>query len=74
MNMPRILGAKHRPIFIQDMTSVYKSWQKLISSGAKKIFPAHGKPFNSDEFVLCLNKKKELKNNTLCLLKINKGE
>ena len=45
MNVPPVLGAKYRPIFIQDMKSVYKSWQKLISNGAKQIFPAHGRPF-----------------------------
>ncbi len=49
MNTPPVLGAKHRPIFIQDMTSVYKSWKKLISMGAKEIFPAHGKPFSAGE-------------------------
>lgn len=32
MNMPPVFGTKHRPIFIQNMTSVYKSWKKLISS------------------------------------------
>jgi glyoxylase-like metal-dependent hydrolase (beta-lactamase superfamily II) len=63
MNMPRVLGAKHRPIFIQDMTSVYKSWQKLISKGAKKIFPAHGKPF-SVEKLKKLGKEENYDSNT----------
>ena len=49
MNMPPVFGAKHRPIFIQNMTSVYESWRKLISNGAKEIFPAHGKPFPAEE-------------------------
>lgn len=49
MNVPPVLGAKHRPIFIQNMTSVYNSWRKLISNGAKEIFPAHGRPFTAEE-------------------------
>ena len=60
MNMPRILGAKHKPIFIQDMTSVHNSWQKLISRGAKEIFPAHGKPFAAKN--LCKEINYEQKN------------
>ncbi|MCK5201937.1 MAG: MBL fold metallo-hydrolase [Spirochaetales bacterium] len=48
-NLPPVLGAKYKPILIQNMTSVYRSRQKLISSGAKEIFPAHGKPFPAEK-------------------------
>lgn len=41
-------GTKNCVIFICDMEEYYKSWQKIIDSGAKKIYPAHGKPFAAE--------------------------
>jgi glyoxylase-like metal-dependent hydrolase (beta-lactamase superfamily II) len=36
------------PIFAENANTVKESWRLLISSGAKQIFPAHGKPFSAD--------------------------
>ena len=45
MNFLRFTGIKHRPIFVEDIETVYRSWDHLITEGAKVIYPAHGKPF-----------------------------
>jgi glyoxylase-like metal-dependent hydrolase (beta-lactamase superfamily II) len=43
--MLKFAGTKNCVIFICDMNEYYKSWEKVISAGAHRIFPAHGKPF-----------------------------
>ena len=37
------------PIFAEDVGALRESWRLLLNSGAKRIHPAHGKPFNADE-------------------------
>ena len=49
MNFLNFCGIKYRPIFIEDIGSVFDSWKKLIEHGAKWIYPAHGKPFSADK-------------------------
>ena len=39
-------GAKYCVISVDNLEQYYASWQKLISSGAKRIYPSHGKPFS----------------------------
>ena len=39
------------PIFAEDMSAVKNSWRKLIKKGAKKIHPAHGKPFPIEKLI-----------------------
>ena len=39
------------PIFAEDLDAVKNSWRKLISTGVKKIFPAHGKPFLVEKLI-----------------------
>ncbi len=39
------------PIFADDLELVKQSWKKLLDLGAKKIYPAHGKPFSSEVFL-----------------------
>ncbi|MBN1536492.1 MAG: MBL fold metallo-hydrolase [Anaerolineales bacterium] len=51
MNFLRFTGIKHRPIYIEDINTVYDSWEKLIAQGAKMIYPAHGKPFPVSELI-----------------------
>ncbi len=46
MNFLKFTGIKKRPIFAQDINTVFESWQKIIDHGAKTIYPAHGKPFD----------------------------
>ncbi len=36
-----------RPIFGDSIDLIFKNWELLLESGATKIFPAHGDPFNS---------------------------
>jgi glyoxylase-like metal-dependent hydrolase (beta-lactamase superfamily II) len=38
------------PIFAEDVSLIKPSWQKLLDLGAKRIYPAHGKPFPADVF------------------------
>jgi len=45
-NMLRFAGTKYCVIFICDMDTYYRSWEKFIKAGAKQIFPAHGKQFS----------------------------
>ena len=37
------------PIFAENIGALKESWRLLLTSGAKLIHPAHGKPFNADE-------------------------
>ncbi len=51
MNFLRLTGIGHRPIYVEDINMVYESWQRLISQGAKLIYPSHGNPFSAWELV-----------------------
>jgi len=42
--LPMTIGP-NLPIFAEDMPALKNSWRKLVNKGAKKIYPAHGKPF-----------------------------
>jgi glyoxylase-like metal-dependent hydrolase (beta-lactamase superfamily II) len=57
-NMLKFADLKYCVIFICDMEEYYKSWQKIIESGAKMIFPAHGKPFAVDKLKTNIGKNK----------------
>ena len=48
MNFLNFCRIKYRPIFIEDIDSVFASWRKLTKHGAKWIYPAHGRPFSAD--------------------------
>lgn len=45
MNFLRWTGVGNRPIYVDDIKTVYKSWRKLREHGARVIYPSHGKPF-----------------------------
>ncbi|MFB0555462.1 MAG: MBL fold metallo-hydrolase [Phycisphaerae bacterium] len=47
MNFLRWTGVGHRPIYIEDIKTVYESWRKLRERGARIIYPAHGRPFSA---------------------------
>jgi glyoxylase-like metal-dependent hydrolase (beta-lactamase superfamily II) len=51
-------GTKYCVISVDDLYTYYASWQKLIASSAKRIFPSHGKPFNADALRQNLGKHK----------------
>lgn len=55
MNFLNFCGIKYRPIFIENLGSVFDSWQKIIDNGTKIIYPAHGKPFTIDKLLHCKN-------------------
>jgi glyoxylase-like metal-dependent hydrolase (beta-lactamase superfamily II) len=38
------------PIFAEDLDMVMQSWRVLLESGARTIYPAHGKPFSANVF------------------------
>jgi len=49
MNFLRWTGVGHRPIYIEDIDTVYESWRKLRECGARVIYPSHGRPFSATE-------------------------
>lgn len=51
-------GTKYCVVFICNMYEYYKSWEKLIDAGAKRIFPAHGRPYSIDKLVKNMGKNK----------------
>ncbi|OAA29479.1 hypothetical protein AT15_02050 [Kosmotoga arenicorallina S304] len=61
MNFFPLLGLKKRPLIAEDYEAVFKSWEKLLNAGAKKIYPSHGEPFSASELekALQLFSKKE---------------
>jgi glyoxylase-like metal-dependent hydrolase (beta-lactamase superfamily II) len=49
MDLLNYCRCRHRPIWLSDIREVYASWERLIESGAKVIYPAHGDPFGVEE-------------------------
>lgn len=47
MNFLRWTGVGHRPIYIEDIDTVYESWRKLRERGARVIYPSHGNCFSA---------------------------
>jgi len=45
MNFMKIAGTQFRPIYVNDINDVYKSWKKILEKGAKTIYPTHGNSF-----------------------------
>jgi glyoxylase-like metal-dependent hydrolase (beta-lactamase superfamily II) len=43
-----LLGIQKRPIYYYNIDLIFESWKKYLDEGAKKIFPAHGRPFKSE--------------------------
>ncbi|MCE1252431.1 MAG: MBL fold metallo-hydrolase [Anaerolineae bacterium] len=44
-NFLQFTGTKYCVIFVTDLDSYYRSWQKIISKQSRLIYPAHGKVF-----------------------------
>jgi glyoxylase-like metal-dependent hydrolase (beta-lactamase superfamily II) len=42
-----LLGSRYQPIYIQSENLVFESWRKIISKGAIRWFPSHGKDFKN---------------------------
>ncbi len=47
-NILKLAGTRHTTLFNENMEDVYESWRVLLKKGARKIYPAHGKPFDAD--------------------------
>lgn len=41
----------YRPIELYDSSLVFQSWRKIIESGARTLYPGHGKPFPVEELI-----------------------
>lgn len=52
-------GANYCVISVDDLDQYYASWQKLIVSGAQRIFPSHGKPFSVEALQQNLGRHKK---------------
>lgn len=63
MNLLGLGETRYRPFFIQDRNEIFGSWRRLIESGARNLYPSHGKPFSVEKLVrnLDLSKKPDLK-------------
>ena len=48
MNMFPLRLTPGLPILAENMQQVKESWKLLIDRGAKRVYPAHGKPFSVD--------------------------
>jgi len=57
-SMLAFAGTKNCVIFICDMAEYYRSWQKLLDAGAKRLYPAHGKPFSAQKLRANMGKNK----------------
>ena len=44
-NFLQFAGTKYCVIYVQDLEEYYRSWEAIMGANAKRIFPAHGKPF-----------------------------
>jgi len=51
MNFLNFCGIRYRPIYIEDIDEVFKSWKKIVEKGAVRIYPAHGDPFTASKLV-----------------------
>ncbi len=57
-HLPQVVGTHYCVLQIEDIDEYYKSWRKLIALGARRIFPAHGKPFAASRLEQNLGKIK----------------
>ena len=58
-NMLQFAGTKYCVIGLSDLDEYYRSWQKIMTRGAKRIFPAHGKPFPAQRLKENIGKNKK---------------
>jgi glyoxylase-like metal-dependent hydrolase (beta-lactamase superfamily II) len=48
MNMPKFMGFKYRPPYVDDIDSIFAGWKKVLDAGSKTIYPGHGKPLPAE--------------------------
>jgi glyoxylase-like metal-dependent hydrolase (beta-lactamase superfamily II) len=49
--MNAVISVARHTIWIDDKTQFGRSWDKMISYNAKKIYPAHGSPFDPKDLI-----------------------
>jgi glyoxylase-like metal-dependent hydrolase (beta-lactamase superfamily II) len=49
--MNAVISARRHTIWIDDKAEFGRSWDKMISYNAKKIYPAHGSPFSPNDLI-----------------------
>ena len=59
-NFLKWAGTKYSPFYITDLNEYYKSWDKIIISGATIIYPAHGNKFSINKLIIHKNTIKQL--------------
>jgi len=64
-NFLHFAGLKNALISIDDWDAFYDSWDKLIASSVRTVYPAHGKPFGIEQ--LKKNLRKCLKKNMVLI-------
>jgi glyoxylase-like metal-dependent hydrolase (beta-lactamase superfamily II) len=52
-------GTKYCVISIDNLSQYYESWEKILTGGAQRIFPSHGKAFRADELKKNLGRNKK---------------
>ncbi len=50
-SFPLFAGIKYCPVFMTDMPTAYRSWQKMLDAGGRIFYPAHGRPFPAKKLV-----------------------
>ena len=58
-NFLQFAGTNFCIIFVNDLDEYYRSWEKIISLNARKIFPAHGEQFTVEKLRQNLGKNKK---------------
>jgi glyoxylase-like metal-dependent hydrolase (beta-lactamase superfamily II) len=57
-NFLGLAGTKNCVVFICDLDEYYATWEDVLARGAKRIYPAHGAPFQSERLRRNLGKNK----------------
>jgi hydroxyacylglutathione hydrolase len=58
-NLLQFFGTRYCVIGISNLEEYYRSWQKIMAGGAKRIFPAHGKAFPVEKLRTNIGKNKK---------------
>ncbi len=53
-------GTRKCVVWVSDLTEYYRSWDRLLSAGARRMYPSHGKPFPSKDLAAQRGRHKRL--------------
>ena len=57
-NFLSFAGTKNCVVFVSDLNQYYATWIDVLARGAKRIYPAHGAPFQSERLTRNLGKNR----------------